>query len=68
MKEVSRPAPLLHLCQATGPIGPHFSFPRRKRPLETLSCGPLPLERALTQSGCKQMPLSLLASLTTAFF
>nr|KAF6374211.1 hypothetical protein mPipKuh1_009447 [Pipistrellus kuhlii] len=58
MKEVSRPAPLLRLRQATGPNGPHFSFPRRKTPLGPSSMGfcfwgELP--------GCRQMPLSLLA-------
>lgn len=68
MKELPRPAPLLHLCRATGPIGPNFSFPRRKIPLKSLFYGPLLWGRALTQSGCEQMPLSLLASLATAFF
>lgn len=68
MKELSRPAPLLHLCRATGPIGPNFSFPRRKIPLKNLFYGPLLWGRALTHSGCEQMPLSLLASLATAFF
>lgn len=68
MKEVSRPAPLLRLCQATGPIGPNFSFPRRKAPRKAPFYGPVLFGRALRQRGCRQMPLSLPASLATAFF
>lgn len=67
-KEVFTLAPPWSLHQATGPIYPNLSFPRRKTPLKPLSVGLHYLGEPPRHSGCKQMPLSLLPPSATAFF